>query len=499
MPLADGDLFAGYQILRPLGFGGMGEVYLVQHPRLPRQDALKILPAEMSVDTEFRGRFNREAELAASLYHPNIVGVHDRGEFDGQLWISMNYIDGPDAGRLLREQYPGGMPAWEVVQIVSAVADALDYAHDRGLLHRDIKPSNILLGKPERGRRRILLADFGIARNTAEVSGLTDTNVTLGTVNYAAPEQLMGSALDGRADQYGLASTAYHLLTGSPMFGASNPAVVISRHLNEPPPRLAQSHPELAALDPVLAKALSKNPGDRFPSCTEFANALRYASEPGRGAAPAPRPAMPPRPQQTAALPRDYPGGYAEVPAPASASVVNTAPRWPWALAAVALVAILGALVYAVWPRSEPSPPRASATTSTSRPAVAAATTTPTTTGTSAATSTSPLPSPSVTFDAMRDLVTAFYADLPGNPMRAWGQLDSNYQQRNGMDDYLGFWSSIQSVELLSVTPRDDTSVVARLRYVLNNGQVDTEDRWLSVVPGDGRLLIYDSERIGPA
>jgi serine/threonine-protein kinase len=266
MPLADGDLFAGYQILRPLGFGGMGEVYLVQHPRLPRQDALKILPAEMSVDNEFRGRFNREAELAASLYHPNIVGVHDRGEFDGQLWISMNYIDGPDAGRLLREQYPGGMPAWEVVQIVSAVADALDYAHDRGLLHRDIKPSNILLGKPERGRRRILLADFGIARNAAEVSGLTDTNVTLGTVNYAAPEQLMGSALDGRADQYGLASTAYHLLTGSPMFGASNPAVVISRHLNEPPPRLAQSHPELAALDPVLAKALSKNPGDRFPT-----------------------------------------------------------------------------------------------------------------------------------------------------------------------------------------------------------------------------------------
>jgi serine/threonine-protein kinase len=499
MPLADGDLFAGYQILRPLGFGGMGEVYLVQHPRLPRQDALKILPAEMSVDNEFRGRFNREAELAASLYHPNIVGVHDRGEFDGQLWISMNYIDGPDAGRLLREQYPGGMPAWEVVQIVSAVADALDYAHDRGLLHRDIKPSNILLGKPERGRRRILLADFGIARNTAEVSGLTDTNVTLGTVNYAAPEQLMGSALDGRADQYGLASTAYHLLTGSPMFGASNPAVVISRHLNEPPPRLAQSHPELAALDPVLAKALSKNPGDRFPSCTEFANALRYASESGRGAPPPVRPAMPPRPQQTAALPRDYPGGYAEVPAPASAPVVNTAPRWPWALAAVALVAILGALVYAVWPRSEPSPPRASATTSTARPAVTAATTTSTTPGTSAVTSTSPLPSPAVTFDAMRDVVTGFYSDLPGNPMAAWDKLDIHYQQRNGMDDYLGFWNSIQSVALLSVTPRDDTSVIARIRYVLNNGQVDTEDRWLSVVPAGGRLLIYDSERIGPA
>ena len=192
MPLANGDLFAGYRILRPLGFGGMGEVYLVQHPRLPRQDALKILPAAMSSDAEFRARFNREADLVAGLYNPHIVGVHDRGEFNGQLWISMDFIDGPDAGRLLREQYPTGMPVGQVNEIVGAVADALDYAHARGLLHRDIKPPNILLTQPERGRRRILLADFGIARDLAEANGLTDTNIALGTVNYAAPEQLMG-------------------------------------------------------------------------------------------------------------------------------------------------------------------------------------------------------------------------------------------------------------------------------------------------------------------
>ena len=272
MPLANGEVFAGYQILRPLGFGGMGEVYLVAHPRLPRHDALKILPAEMSADAEYRGRFNREAELAAGLYHPHIVGVHDRGEFAGQLWISMDYIDGPDTGRLLRERYPAGMPAWEVVEIVTAVADALDYAHARGRLHRDIKPPNILLTKPERGRRRILLADFGIARNTAENSGLTDTNVTLGTVNYAAPEQLTGSPVDGRADQYGLAATAYTLLTGSPPFADSNPAVVIGRHLNAAPPRLVDRRPELAALDPVLARALSKNPDRRYRTCIEFAD-----------------------------------------------------------------------------------------------------------------------------------------------------------------------------------------------------------------------------------
>ena len=165
----------------------MGEVYLVQHPRLPRHDALKILPAAMSADDEFRERFNREAELAATLYNPHIVGIHDRGEFKGQLWISMDYIDGPDAGRLLREQYRRVCRRSWWRRSSPAVAEALDYAHDRGLLHRDIKPPNILLTTPHRGRRRVLLADFGIARNAADISGLTETNVTLGTVNYAAP------------------------------------------------------------------------------------------------------------------------------------------------------------------------------------------------------------------------------------------------------------------------------------------------------------------------
>jgi len=179
--------------------------------------------------------------------------------------------------------------------------------------------------------------------------------------------------------------------------------------------------------------------------------------------------------------------------------VAAPASRWPWALAALALVAILGALVFAVWPRSEPTaPPTAKAATSTSRSAsttsAAASTSAATTTG-----GTSTAPSTPVTFEAMRDVVTGFYADLPGDTSGAWDKLDSHYQQRAGRADYLGFWSTIESVSLLSVTPRDATSVVARLRYVLRDGGVDTEDRWLSVVPVDGRLLIYDSERIGPA
>ncbi len=276
MPLADGATFAGYTIVRMLGSGGMGEVYLAQHPRLPRRDALKVLPSSVSADDEYRQRFNREADIAATLWHPHIVGVHDRGEFQGQIWISMDYVDGTDAGRLLRERHPNGMPNAEVADIVTAVADALDYAHQRDLLHRDVKPANILLANPESGEQRILLADFGIARWVNDISGLTATNMTVGTVSYAAPEQLMGGRLDGRADQYALAATAFHLLTGAPPFQNSNPAVVISQHLSASPPAIAASRPELSALDPVLAKALSKDPKDRFERCADFARALAH-------------------------------------------------------------------------------------------------------------------------------------------------------------------------------------------------------------------------------
>jgi serine/threonine-protein kinase len=160
MPLADGDVFAGFTIARLLGSGGMGEVYLAQHPRLPRWDALKILPAALTDDADFRQRFNREADLAASMWHPNIVGLHDRGEFDGQLWITMDFVDGTDAARALREDFPSGMPEHLVLDIVTAVADALDYAHQRNLLHRDVKPANILVSKQDSGEERILLADF---------------------------------------------------------------------------------------------------------------------------------------------------------------------------------------------------------------------------------------------------------------------------------------------------------------------------------------------------
>ena len=275
MSLADGQVFAGYTIGRILGAGGMGEVYLAQHPRLPRQDALKVLGTEVSHDEEYRQRFNQEAEMVATLRHPNIVTIFDRGDFNGQLWIAMEFVDGTDASRLLTDKFPMGIPAAEVVRIITPVADALDYAHSRGLLHRDIKPANILLGVPESGDARVMLVDFGVARWIGQSSDLTGAEMTVGTVNYAAPEQLTGEKIDGHADQYSLAATAYHMLTGAAPFANSNPAVVISKHLSAQPPPISTGHPDLARLGPVFATALAKNPADRFNSCKDFAAAMQ--------------------------------------------------------------------------------------------------------------------------------------------------------------------------------------------------------------------------------
>lgn len=329
-------MFAGYTIVRRLGAGGMGEVYLAQHPRLPRRDALKILPRHLTGDDEFRRRFNREADLAAGLYNEHIVGIHDRGEYDGQLWISMDYVEGTDAARLLRDRYPSGMPRAEVAQIISAVADALDYAHSRGLLHRDVKPANILLSSTSQAgsRRRILLADFGIARELGEISGLTATNMLVGTTAYCAPEQLKGADLGARADQYALGCTAFNLLTGAAPFHHSNPAVVISQHLSAPPPLVSERRPDLAELDPVIVKALAKDPDDRFPTCTDFASAL----------------AAPPVPASPAARPTEVtPGPTYGIPAPTD--VIATPRTAPTATAAsdgrrgrVTVLAALGAV-----------------------------------------------------------------------------------------------------------------------------------------------------------
>ncbi len=273
MPLVSGATAAGYSIVRLLGCGQLGELYLAEHPRLPRRHALKIITAEVSADPQYRQRFTRESDLAAALWHPHIVGIYDRGQFDGRLWLSMDYVDGANAARLLSDTYPDGMPPDTVVEIVSAIADALDYAHNLGLVHRYVNPTNILLTNSRCNTRRILLAGFGVARRLDDMNRVRPTHM-IATASYAAPEQLMEERIDGRADQYALAGTAFHLLTGSPPFAHINPAVVIDKHLADQPPRPSDVRADLTPFDTVFARAFAKVPSDRFRRCQDFAKAL---------------------------------------------------------------------------------------------------------------------------------------------------------------------------------------------------------------------------------
>lgn len=287
--LRPGSVFAGYVIERVLGSGGMGTVYAARHPRLPRLDAIKVLSEAHSGAPEFRARFIREAELAARIDHPNVVAVHDRGLVDGALWIAMQYIAGTDAAAVLR----AGVPRPEhALHIVTGAAAGLDAAHRAGLLHRDVKPANLMLetrpGEPD----RVLVADFGIAKSGTDSTALTETGAFLATLAYAAPELIRLDAVDHRADLYSLGCTLFELLTGRKPFPRDTVAAVINAHLSEPPPRPTQVNPQLPpAIDAVIARAMAKNPDDRYSSCGALAAAAAAAF--GAPVAPTTRVAAP--------------------------------------------------------------------------------------------------------------------------------------------------------------------------------------------------------------
>ncbi|MEU0540287.1 protein kinase [Nocardia sp. NPDC005978] len=285
MTIGPGATLGGYYLERVLGSGGMGTVYLARHPTLPRFDALKVLWPHLVGDPEYRARFEREANLAAALDHPNIVSVQNRGEDQGCLWIALQYVNGTDAASAL-EASPGGLAPERALRIVAEIGQGLDHAHRAGLLHRDIKPANFLLAPQQHGDERVLLADFGIAKPSGDATELTRTGTFLATVAYASPEQLSGGPLDSRTDVYSLGASFYRLVTGQPPFPGTQAMTVMTGHLHKPPPRITAARPDLpAALDDVLARVLAKDPGDRFATCLEFTDAAADALA-GRGAPP---------------------------------------------------------------------------------------------------------------------------------------------------------------------------------------------------------------------
>ncbi|WP_433198897.1 protein kinase domain-containing protein [Nocardia sp. CA-107356] len=337
--LAVNEPFAGHVVEGVLGRGGMGTVYLARHPRLPRRVALKVLDREFSADQELRRRFDQEANVVARLDHPGIVGIHDRGDHDGHLWISMQYIRGTDAAQAHR------IPPERAVRIVTETAAALDYAHSQGVLHRDIKPANILLAAAEVGREaRAVLTDFGIARLIDSNTQLTATGKLTATLAFASPEHLSGLPLDHRTDQYSLACTLFALLAGRTPYLASNPGQVIVGHLSEPVPRLSASRPELPRrLDEVIARGMAKQREERFASCTEFATAAAAAfaapSPPVRNMPGLSNPYLGPaesrssqsNPRQPNAVPApSIPRGSSSAPSvPRHSNPVQSMPTWP--------------------------------------------------------------------------------------------------------------------------------------------------------------------------
>ncbi|MFD0362863.1 serine/threonine-protein kinase [Nocardia sp. GCM10030253] len=266
MDFAEGTVFAGYRIERRLGGDGMGTVFLAQHPRLPRKDALKVLSDVHSGDARFRAAFLREAEAAARLQHPNLVAVRDRGEQDGLLWIAMQYVDGVDVAELMRRDSEG-LDVARAVHIIGEAARGLDEIHRAGLLHRDLKPASILVAAQSDGPDRVLVTGFGIARSADDSTTLAAGGTTA-TLAYAAPEQISGDPTDDRADVYGLGCTLYQMLTGSVPYPRDSPGAVMFAQLNEPPPRPSLENSKVpAGFDAVIAKALAKDPADRYPSC----------------------------------------------------------------------------------------------------------------------------------------------------------------------------------------------------------------------------------------
>jgi hypothetical protein len=274
-----GSRFARYRIESVLGRGGMGVVYLAEDAQLGRKVALKLLPLELAQDQTFRQRFIRESQMAAGLEHPNILPVYEAGEAEGQLFIAMRYVRGADLGSVLETEGPVAVE--RAVSIVADVAAALDEAHGEGLIHRDVKPANILLA-PARGPgspERAYLTDFGVTRRTTSRSGLTQTGQFMGTVDYAAPEQIEGKEVDRRADVYSLGCVLYHCLTGEPPFVRDSDVATMYAHLRDRPPKPSAKRPELpTALDEVVIRATAKAPSDRYGTAGELASAARGAT-----------------------------------------------------------------------------------------------------------------------------------------------------------------------------------------------------------------------------
>src|SRR3954447_9702689 len=277
MKLEAETLVAGrYRLLGKLGSGGMADVWCAEDTMLDRRGALKFLHERFPPDGQFLARSPRGASAAAGLQHPNVVGVFDRGSYDGSHYIAMEYVDGAALNDLIER----GLSVPEAVEIVRQVLNGARYAHAHGIVHRDLKPQNVLVDAEGRAR----VTDFGIAR--AGASEITQTGSVLGTAQYLSPEQAQGLPVTAQSDIYSVGVMLYEALTGGVPFDADSPVTVALKQVSERPRPPSEVNPQVSrALDGVVMRALAKDPANRFASAEEFSQALDAAeADPSGGA-----------------------------------------------------------------------------------------------------------------------------------------------------------------------------------------------------------------------
>jgi serine/threonine-protein kinase len=262
-----GSVIAGHRLERLVGRGGMGVVYAAVDETLGRTVALKLIAPELAADPGFRGRFMTESRLAASLDHPNVVPIFRAGEEDGLLFMAMRFVEGDDLRTLVERDGP--LPVDRAAAQITQVAAALDAAHARGLVHRDVKPANVLVT----AGGHCYLTDFGLVKDLAATTGDTRTGEVLGTLDYIAPERIQGGETGPWTDVYALGCVLFFALTGRVVFPLEEPERKLWAHISEPPPSTSVD----PAVDAVLARALAKDPRERFPSAAALAAALEAA------------------------------------------------------------------------------------------------------------------------------------------------------------------------------------------------------------------------------
>ena len=270
-----GSEIAGHRLESVAGRGGMGVVYRATQTRLNRTVALKLISADLAGDDSFRERFEHESQIAAQIEHPNVIPLYEAGEADGQLYITMRYVEGTDLRAMIERE--GALRPHVAADILAQVCGALDEAHGRGLVHRDIKPANVLIaGTPD--QPHAYLTDFGLTKQAATSSGMTKTGMFVGTLDYIAPEQLQGGPVDARADVYALGCMLYQMLTGRVPYPRDSEPAKIWAHMQEPPPSLREVAPHVPeAFDDVIARSMAKSAEDRYPSAGDLARATRAA------------------------------------------------------------------------------------------------------------------------------------------------------------------------------------------------------------------------------